>query len=220
MTDASTTARATAAAAASARRVRLGSAQRVSDAAHRLDQPRPAVRLGLAPQVADVDVERVRCESEVVSPDALEDHRAREHLTGIPQEELEQVELPCSSIPLAGSTDFACSGSAPDRRSAGSPRRPARPSAGALSAGRAALRARTASGGSRRRPRRAPPLGSPPRCGRSASARARRFLSANPRQTSRPSTPGIRTSRITASGWPFASSRWSASAPSTASSTS
>ena len=56
--------------------------QRVPDPAHGLDQTRPAAGLGLAPQVADVHVERIRREAEVVAPDALEDDRAREHLAG------------------------------------------------------------------------------------------------------------------------------------------
>jgi hypothetical protein len=64
-----------------------------ADAAHRVDQPRPAAGLGLAPQVADVDVERVRGEAEVVAPDALEDQRPRQHLAGVEQEQLEQREL-------------------------------------------------------------------------------------------------------------------------------
>src|SRR5215218_9897880 len=68
-------------------------AERVPDPAHRLDEPRPAAGLGLAAQVADVDVERVRGEAEVVAPDALEDDRAGEHLARVEQEELEQVEL-------------------------------------------------------------------------------------------------------------------------------
>ena len=47
--------------------------QRVPDSAHRLDQPRLAALLGLAAQVADVDLERVRARSEVVAPDRLEE---------------------------------------------------------------------------------------------------------------------------------------------------
>ena len=52
-------------------------AERVADAADGLDEPRLAVRLGLAAQVADVDLERVRGRAEVEAPDALEDQRAR-----------------------------------------------------------------------------------------------------------------------------------------------
>ena len=68
-------------------------AQRVADAADRVDEPRLAAGLGLAAQVADVHVERVRAEAEVVAPDALVDHRAREHLARVAQEQLEQREL-------------------------------------------------------------------------------------------------------------------------------
>ena len=60
-----TTATATAAAAATSVSRRAEAhclAQRVADAAHRVDQARLAARLGLAAQVADVDVERVRAE--------------------------------------------------------------------------------------------------------------------------------------------------------------
>src|SRR5687767_9206635 len=42
-------------------------AQRVADSTHRLDQARPAALLRLAAQVADVDVERVGAEAEVVA---------------------------------------------------------------------------------------------------------------------------------------------------------
>src|SRR5690349_21661424 len=67
--------------------------QRVADAANGVDQPRLAAGLGLASQVADVDVERVRGETEVVAPDPFEDDRTRQDLTRVPQEELEQREL-------------------------------------------------------------------------------------------------------------------------------
>ena len=68
-------------------------AERVADAAHRVDQARLAVCLGLAAQVADVDLERVRRGPEVVAPDAVEDHVARQHLARVAQEQLEQEEL-------------------------------------------------------------------------------------------------------------------------------
>ena len=69
------------------------SAQDVADAAHRVQQPRLAAGLRLAPQVADVDAERVRRRAEVVAPHALEDLRARQHLARVLEEQLEQVEL-------------------------------------------------------------------------------------------------------------------------------
>src|SRR2546423_7929173 len=68
-------------------------AERVADAAHGLDQTGLVAGLGLAPQVSDVDVERVRREAEVVTPHALEDDRPREDLARIHHEELEQREL-------------------------------------------------------------------------------------------------------------------------------
>ena len=47
----------------------------------------------LPPQVADVDGERVRPGVEVEAPHAVEDHLAREHLSGVAQEHLEEVEF-------------------------------------------------------------------------------------------------------------------------------
>ena len=80
----------------------------VADAAHRVDQPRLAAGLGLAPQVADVDVERVRGEAEVVAPDALEDDRPRQHLARVEQEQLEQRELGARQLdPLLSARDLA-----------------------------------------------------------------------------------------------------------------
>src|SRR6187549_944026 len=76
-----------------ARKLTSAFAQRVSDAAYRVDEPRRSVLLGLATQVSDVDVERVRAGTEVVPPDALEDDGAREDLPRVPEEELEQREL-------------------------------------------------------------------------------------------------------------------------------
>jgi D-alanyl-D-alanine carboxypeptidase/D-alanyl-D-alanine-endopeptidase (penicillin-binding protein 4) len=58
-----------------------------------VQQPRVARGLGLAAQVADVDLERVGRRAEVVAPDAVEDHLARQHLTGVVHEQLEQQEL-------------------------------------------------------------------------------------------------------------------------------
>src|SRR6476660_2316991 len=73
-------------------------AQRVTDASHRLDQAWLAARLGLASQIADVDVKRVRREPEVVAPDPFEDQRPRQHLARIEHEELEQRELGPSQL--------------------------------------------------------------------------------------------------------------------------
>jgi hypothetical protein len=68
-------------------------AQRVADAANRVDEAAVSSGLGLAPEVPDVHVERVRRRPEVIAPHALEDDRAREHLAWVPQEELEEREL-------------------------------------------------------------------------------------------------------------------------------
>src|SRR4051794_24465474 len=110
-TDADATAIATATAAAArivsrARKLTGGRSlpQRVPDAAHGLDQPRLAAGLGLAPQVADVDLERVRRRPEVEAPHAFEDQRPRQHLPRVEQEELEQQELRPGELDLAVAT--------------------------------------------------------------------------------------------------------------------
>src|SRR2546423_3079423 len=83
--------------------------QRVADAAHRLDQPRLSAGLGLAPQVADVDVERVRREAEVVTPHAFEDDRPRQDLPRIAEEQLQQRELGPGQLDRAsGTPDVTC----------------------------------------------------------------------------------------------------------------
>ena len=66
--DATATATATAAAIVMRGAKAHALAQGVADAADGLDQARPAARLGLAAQVADVDVERVRARSRSRSP--------------------------------------------------------------------------------------------------------------------------------------------------------
>ena len=60
------------------------------DAAHGVQHARLAVRLELAPQVADEDVGDVRPRVERVAPDLLVQPRAVEHLAGVAQEEREQ----------------------------------------------------------------------------------------------------------------------------------
>src|SRR6476646_3306864 len=95
-TDAATIDSATAAAdptAIRARKLTSGLAERVADAADRVDEPRRVALLRLAAEVADVDVERVRRRTEVVAPHALEDARPRQHLSRVAQEELEQREF-------------------------------------------------------------------------------------------------------------------------------
>ena len=73
---------------------------RVPDAPHRVDEARLARLLGLAAQVADVHVERLRRRLEVVAPDALVDLFAREHDAGVEEQELEQVELGLGELEL------------------------------------------------------------------------------------------------------------------------
>ena len=58
-----------------------------------MDEARFARLLGLATQVADVHVERLRRRLEVEAPDALVDLFAREHDAGVEEQELEQIEL-------------------------------------------------------------------------------------------------------------------------------
>src|SRR5215210_760095 len=62
-------------------------AKRVAHAADSMDEPRVAQ---LAPEVADIDLQRVRARTEVVPPDAVEDQRPGEYLARVPKEELEQ----------------------------------------------------------------------------------------------------------------------------------
>src|ERR1700730_5032377 len=68
-------------------------AQDVARAAHGVDEPLLLVTLGLAAQITDIDVERVRRVAEVVAPDAFVDQSAWQHLAGIAHEELQQVGL-------------------------------------------------------------------------------------------------------------------------------
>jgi hypothetical protein len=73
-----------------------------------VDQPRLAAELGLAPEVADVDVERVRGEPEVVAPDPIEDQRTGKDLPGVEQEQLEQRELRARELdPVAAAAHLA-----------------------------------------------------------------------------------------------------------------
>src|SRR5262245_14029544 len=81
-----------------ARKLISALAERVPDAANRVNEPWRAFLLRLAAEVSDVDVERVRGRAEVVTPHALEDDRAGQHLTGVAQEELEERELGAREI--------------------------------------------------------------------------------------------------------------------------
>src|SRR5438132_8942539 len=68
-------------------------AKDVPDAADRVQHAGLSAGLGLAAQVADVDVQRVRARAEVEAPDAREEKLAGQHLLGVAQEELQQAEL-------------------------------------------------------------------------------------------------------------------------------
>src|SRR5204863_5826661 len=76
-------------------------AQDVPDAAHGLDEPRLAVRLGLAAEIPDENLERVRVGPEVVAPDPLEDHPPRQDDAWIAGEELQQRELGAGELERA-----------------------------------------------------------------------------------------------------------------------
>ena len=199
-------------------------AQGVADAADRVDQPRLAARLGLLAQVADVDVERVRAVAEVVAPDAVEDHRAGQHLPRVAEEELEQRELGAGQGErlVAARRPRAWPGRARCRRS-GARRRPRRRRAGAGARARArrAPRARTASRGSRRRPPRDRRRGRRSGRARSASGSAagcRRARSRRQLRARRGAASGRRARRVDRRR--ARAMRSSASAPSPASSTS
>src|SRR5438132_8292600 len=90
-------------------------AEDVADAANGVDEARLAGRLRLPPQVADVDVERVRHHAEVEAPDVPEDDRARQDAARVAQEELEQVELDRRELDRpAGATNDARVGIEPE----------------------------------------------------------------------------------------------------------
>src|SRR5579884_1988600 len=85
---------ATAAAASKVRRAwKLRLTKRVTDTPHGVDEPGLALRLELAAQIGDVDLQGVGAGAEVVAPDLLEDLRAGEHHPRVAEEELEQPEL-------------------------------------------------------------------------------------------------------------------------------
>src|SRR4051794_24300244 len=75
--------------------------QRVADAAYRPDEARLTIGLGLAAQVPDVHVERLRRRLEVETPDALVDRVARHHDVRVGEQQLEQIELGLGQAELA-----------------------------------------------------------------------------------------------------------------------
>src|SRR3954465_5571334 len=81
---------------------RWGLAEDVAHAADGVDQPRFVADLGLAAQVADVDLERVRRGREVEAPDLVEQPAALEHPARVPHECLQQGELGPGEADRAG----------------------------------------------------------------------------------------------------------------------
>src|SRR5204862_7276098 len=113
--ETATTTSATAAATTSARRARKLMEKRsfltqgVADAADGLNQPRSAAGFRLAPQIPDIDVERVRARAEVVAPHAPEDEAARQHLARVAEEQFKQRELGSRELDRLGpARHFAC----------------------------------------------------------------------------------------------------------------
>ena len=85
----------------SSRTRRLMASDRVPDAADRVDESGRAVDLGLAAQVPDVDVERLRRRLEVVAPDAFVDGVAGDDDARVEHQQLEQIELGLGQLELA-----------------------------------------------------------------------------------------------------------------------
>src|SRR2546427_8712349 len=79
-------------------------AQHVADAAHCVNQTRPAVQLGLASQIPDVDLQRVRGIGEVVTPHLPKDRVPSEDLARVRHQQLEESELDLRQIELLSST--------------------------------------------------------------------------------------------------------------------
>src|ERR1044071_264386 len=65
----------------------------VADAANRVQQRPVEAAVDLRAQAAHVHVDHVRLRIEVIVPYTLEQHRASDHLAGVTQQELEQLEL-------------------------------------------------------------------------------------------------------------------------------
>src|SRR5690606_29530527 len=70
-----------------------GGVEAVARAADGMQQRALEAAVDLRAQPADVHVDHVGLRVEVVVPDALEQHRARDHLTRMAHQELEQLEL-------------------------------------------------------------------------------------------------------------------------------
>src|SRR5439155_4677321 len=87
---------------ASRQRIEMrSSTQHVPRAANRVQQPRLAARLELAPQVGDEDLDGVRLRERVVAPDLVEQALARDDDPLVAHEVLEQLELALGQLDVA-----------------------------------------------------------------------------------------------------------------------
>src|SRR5260370_41687089 len=68
-------------------------AHHVTDAAHRVQQRRREVLVDLLAQSADLHIDRIRLRIEMIVPDRLEEHRARDHLSLVTNQILEKPKL-------------------------------------------------------------------------------------------------------------------------------
>src|SRR3954451_16296517 len=83
------------------RMARRSSTQDVPRAPDRVQQPRLAAGLELAPQVGDEDLDRVRLRERVVAPDLVEQPLARDHDALVAHQVLEQLELALGELDVA-----------------------------------------------------------------------------------------------------------------------
>src|SRR3954451_15761396 len=83
------------------RMARRSSTQDVPRAPDRVQQPRLAAGLELAPQVGDEDLDRVRLREGVIAPDLVEQPLARDHDALVAHQVLEQLELALRELDAA-----------------------------------------------------------------------------------------------------------------------
>src|SRR5229473_2555826 len=86
-------------------------AERVTGAAHGLNQTRTATELEFVTQILDSHVDQVRITQIVEPPHVLQDLLARQHLTWMPQEQLQELVLSRSQLQeIAVAARFAFAG--------------------------------------------------------------------------------------------------------------
>src|SRR5438105_15755966 len=73
-------------------------AERVTGAAHGLNQTRAATELEFVTQILDSHVDEVRITEVVEAPHVLQDLLARQHLAWMPQEQLQELVLSRSQL--------------------------------------------------------------------------------------------------------------------------